>query len=109
MDKIIQKILDALKDNPSLPVDEVVKTVAKEFNFSPEEMSELEESFKILDTINDKAAALEEARKDGKTRNGWVKEELSKISDSCGSKGEAILSEIANGTKTGLDNILTQE
>lgn len=108
-DDLVQRLMAEVEANPALPIEDVMKLVARDCGLSEEDVREMEESFSALDSINDKAKDLESARKEGMTRQGWLKRELSEISESAGSKGEEILTEIEKATEICLDNALTQE
>lgn len=101
-------LLATIQRNPTLNVEDSLKMVATEMGLSKNEISELQESFALLDKINMKAKELDSERKSGVTRDEWVQKELHKISGDSDS-GNNILTEIEKGSQIGLDNILTQE
>lgn len=111
MDKfedVLQQLLTVVEANSDMPVEEAIKNALADMNVDAESLNEIEESFKTLDAINDKSISLAEARKDRKTRQGWITDQIKGIADIAGNDASEVIAEIEKGTKESLDNMLTQ-
>lgn len=105
-DDILQHLLVAIEANPEVPVEDVLKTAGANFGVNPDGMKEIEEAFRILDVVDEKAKDLGKARKDGMTRNGWVEKQLTNIAEKVGEDGSEVISVIQKGTEDGLTKTL---
>ncbi len=106
---LFNMILSQIESNPNDSIEEVIEKMSGDMDLSSEEMSEIEESFKTLDAINEKSKALEEAREEGRTRIGWIEDQVDKLSTVSGLPAEEIISEINKGADEALNNTLNQE
>ena len=109
IDEIMNRLLEAIQANPEVSIDVAMKSVAAESGFSADDMQEIEECLKTLDKINIKTQELDEARRGGTTRDGWLKSELTDVAKFAGSNVEEVLSEIEKASEIGLNDSLTQE
>lgn len=105
---VLQQLLTVVEANPDMPVEEAIKKALTDMNVDVESVDEIEESFRTLDVINDKSVSLANARKDRKTRHGWITDQLEGIADMAGNDAGEVIAEIEKGTKESLDNMLTQ-
>lgn len=108
-DNIVQLLMSRIEANPDLSIEATLKLVAKEAGLSDSEIKELEESFLTLDQINTKSIELDTARKEGTTRQGWLKNELSLMNMDKTTNGEEFMDELNKATNEALKSTLTQE
>ncbi len=106
---IFQAILSQIESNPNDSIEEVIKKMMGEIELSSEELAEIEESFETLDAINEKSKDLEEARNEGKTRIGWIENQVNNLSEASGISANEIMAEINKGTDEALNNTLNQD
>ncbi len=109
LNDIFQMILSHIESNPNDSIEEVIKNMMGEAELSSEELAEIEEAFKTLDAINEKSKDLEEARQEGKTRIGWIEDQVKNLSEASGIPSVEIISEIQKGTDEALNNTLNQD
>lgn len=106
---ILQALLSEMESNPGAEVETILPKLVAKFELSAEEVAEMKESFMVLDEINAKALDLENARANGQTRDGWVRDQLSDIADKCGDQDSRMMEEIEKGVQTSLDEIVIEE
>lgn len=109
LDDILHILLSKVESNPNASAEFALKKAIGELNITSDEQNEIEEAFRTLDSINEKSKDLEAAREDGRTRIGWIEDQLSDIADASGDHAEEIISKIQKGTETALDHTLNQE
>lgn len=102
-------ILSKIESNPNDSIEEVIKNMMGELDLSSNDIAEIEESFKTLDAINEKSKDLEDAREDGKTRIGWIEDQVNNLSEASGILSSEIITEINKGTDVALNNTLNQD
>ena len=107
-EEILQLLLSTVESNPDMSVEEALKSALEGMDLNPEGIKEIEESFKILDAINEKSLSLANARKERKTRHGWLTDQLTEISELNVNNNEDIIPDIDKGTEDVLKNKLTQ-
>ena len=105
---LLQHLLSAVESNPDVSVEAALKNALEGMALSPEVIKEIEESFETLDAINEKSLSLANARKERKTRQGWITAQLAEISESTDNNSVDIIADMEEGTKEALKNKLTQ-
>lgn len=101
--------MQAIEQNPECSVEENLQKVIDGMGLDPQNVAEIKEAFKVLDAIQEKSLDLEEKKKEGVTRVGWLQGQMSEIAPNDDKDGEIIISQIENGVQSALDNTLLQE
>ena len=105
MEEILKSILATVEAHPGQSVESTIKTLGSKFNLTEDELSEILESFSILDSINEKAIDLENARKEGMTRNGWVTKQLETITEAAGDESVEVISQMGEGIENAVKEL----
>lgn len=75
-ESILQQLLEEYEKDSSRNIDEMLAEKLKELGASDECLAEAKESSEAIDQFAEKASSLEEARKEGKSRATWLREQI---------------------------------
>lgn len=109
MEEIIQQLLSRLELNQNAPIEDIINSISAEMDLNPEDLTELNSIFNMLDSIRENATDLAKKKESGMTRTGWIEERLSIISESSNENPEKVISQIVEGVQSSVDGTLSQE
>jgi|GEM_PF-397714 len=78
-EEILGQLLEAYEAKGDMDFDTFIAEQAKKLGFSEEQSAFLNESNAVIDSINNKALSLKEAKDKGKSREQWLSSEMDSI------------------------------
>ncbi|MDE6042772.1 MAG: hypothetical protein K2G07_04400 [Muribaculaceae bacterium] len=108
MDEIIQKILQKIQSQPNQDIEESIYSAISDLGLNSEDIETIKEAFSTIDTIQEYASDLSAKRKNGLTRNGWIKEQLCAIEEQSGDKAKIVIEQIEDGVQRGFNHASQQ-
>ena len=110
-DEILNSILKYVEEKPSSDIEQLIAEKMTEMGLSEEGKKTLSETTTYLDAYETAYNRLQEAKKEGETRESWLQEELLTIADKHDLKEtqkEQLISDIALACQEGLNTTLTE-
>lgn len=78
---ILDSLLESYEQNPEKDLNEIINEKCNEIGISEESRQLLKETNEMIDAIEEKTSSLEKAKKEGRTRQRWVLDELERITE----------------------------
>ena len=103
MNEILKTLIEAIESNPDQSVETTINEIASKMDITPEDLAEINDAFKTLDSINEKSKDLANSKK-SMTRQGWIKKQLDDVARQAGDNAENIISQIEKGVDEGYGN-----
>lgn len=73
---VLQRLLEEYQKDKNCDINEMIAGKLKEMGASDECLKEVEETLKIIDRFECRSSSLAQAKKVGKTRETWMREQL---------------------------------
>lgn len=104
MEEIIYNLLLKIEKSGE-PIEDLLIKEAKNYGLDENDIKEIVELFSNLDSINNKAIELEEAKKDGSTTGSWISGQLEKITPSDDENSKKFLNDIQESIERNIEKI----
>lgn len=109
-EEILAGMLEQLENNPNQDIDALVKDECEKLGVSEEAKALLSETNEYIDGFAEKFASLQNAKREGKSRERWVQEEMDNIMEGRDEVEKAkIVSAISEASENVNTDTLTNE
>lgn len=109
-DTFLSSLLEAYEKNPAQDVDALIEKKCKEWGLPKEQMAFLKETNALIDDFTEKAASLQDAKEDGRSRKSWMLDEIDRITEERTEEEKArIVSVISDASNDVIEDAINQE
>lgn len=109
-EEILAEMLEQLDNDPQQDIDALVRDECEKLGASEEAKAKLKETNEYIDGFAEKFVSLQNAKKDGKSRERWVQEEMDHILDGRDEAEKAkVVSAISEASENVNNDTLTNE